>query len=95
MKKIFGNRSIYKFISVVFILVMFACMALCMVGCNMDIIDTHYNFDYAYVMAGDDILAEGPVEQWADLGGDQLQVTIGKNTYFSNSMNIILVDSSK
>ena len=62
-------------------------------GCNKQMIDTKWSFDYAYVELPDGTVVEGEVDSWKDFDdGDQLQVTIDGITYLSNSSRIVLVE---
>ncbi len=61
-------------------------------GCNMDVIDTVYSYDYAYIRLPNGEIIEGVVETWRDYeDGEQLQVTIDGVTYLTNSYNCTLV----
>lgn len=63
-------------------------------GCNRQIIDTHYSFDYAYVYLQDGTVVEGEVSSWRDFdSGDQIQITFKDGyTYLVHSMNCTLID---
>lgn len=60
-------------------------------GCNRTIIDTTYNYDYGYVELPTGEIVEGPVTNWTDYEGDQLQVSINGKTYLTHSSRIVLV----
>ena len=60
---------------------------------NMQIIDTSWSFDYAYIDLGNGKIVEGNVGSWKDWGdSDMIQVTMkdGK-TYFTHSANVVLI----
>jgi len=70
-------------------LALFMCVAF--TGCNKQLIDTSYKFNYAYVNIGNKVI-EGKVESWTDFeNGDQIQVKIDGITYLSSANNIVLV----
>lgn len=63
-------------------------------GFTMTLIDTSYNFNYAYIFTpdGGNTFARGKVEQWKDWdNSDMLQVKIDGKVYYTHSSNIILV----
>ena len=70
-------------------LALFMCVVF--TGCNKQLIDTSYKFNYAYVNIGNKVI-EGKVESWTDFeNGDQIQVKIDGITYLSSANNIVLV----
>ncbi len=74
------------------LLALIAAVMLFLLGCNRQLIDTTYHFNYAYVSLPNGQVVEGIVESWRDFeNGDQLQVRIDGVTYLSNSTNIVLV----
>ncbi len=79
-----------KIIAVLLVLI----FAVVLSGCNMQMIDTTYNFDYATVYSpSGEIIAQGKVQSWKDFeDGDQLQVKIDGVMYLTHSGNIILED---
>ena len=61
-------------------------------GCNKQIFDTTYSFDYAIISLPNGKVIEGKVESWTDYeDGDQLQVKINGKTYLVHSSNIALI----
>lgn len=63
----------------------------CLSGCNRQMIDLNYNFNYAYINIGDKVI-EGKVESWRDYeDSNQIQVKINGVTYYASSNNIVLV----
>ena len=61
-------------------------------GCNYDMVDTVYSYDYAYIFKPDGtVFVEGKVEQWKDYEGEQLQVKIDGKIYLVSSYDCILV----
>ena len=68
-------------------------LSVALTGCNKQMIDTKWSFNYAYVELPDGTVIEGKVDSWKDFDdGDQLQVTIDGITYLSNSSRIVLVE---
>jgi len=85
MKK---NRILFICLIVVVILI-----STFLVGCNMQIIDTKWSFDYAYIDLGNGKSIEGNVDSWKDWNdSDMIQVTMkdGK-TYYTHSANVVLI----
>lgn len=69
-----------------------ALVAIGISGCNYDLIDTQYKFNYAYINVSGQYHVEGKVESWTDYeDGDQLQVTIDGVTYLTHASNVTLV----
>ena len=69
--------------------------AMICVGCNKEVVDrARYKYDYAYVLLPTGEVIEGKVESWNDFPNettDEVQVTIEGKTYFTHSVNIVLV----
>ena len=62
-------------------------------GCNKQIIDTTYNFNYAIIRLQDNTIIEGKVQSWRDYeDGDQLQIKINGVTYLVHSINCTLMN---
>ena len=79
------------FAKYVIILTLLACIVLLAAGCNKQIIDTTYKFDYAIISLPNGEIVEGKVQSWNDYEGDQIQVKINGATYLVHSMNVVLV----
>lgn len=63
-------------------------------GCNHQIIDTTWNYDYAIINLGNGEIIEGKVLSWADFeDGDQIQVKIDGKDYLVHSSNITLISN--
>lgn len=70
-----------------------ALIALSMVGCNKQIIDTTYSFDEAIIRLPNGSIVHGNVTSWKDYeDGDQIQVVIDDTTYLVHSSNIALIN---
>lgn len=62
-------------------------------ACNMNVIDTTWSFDYAYIDLGDGTVVEGKVESWKDWNdSDMVQVKINGKTYYTHGSNVVLID---
>ena len=77
-----------KIIAVVLVLI----FAILLSGCNQQIIDTTFSFNYGTVYSpSGEVVAQGKVQSWADFeDGDQLQVKIDGVMYLTHSSNIVL-----
>lgn len=77
-----------KIIAVVLALI----LALSMMGCNMQVIDLTYSYNYAYIEMPNGSCVEGTVDSWKDFeDGDQLQVVIDGVTYLTDTTRCVLV----
>ena len=73
------------------VLTVIAGLALC--GCNKQLFDTTYHFDYAYIRLQDGTVIQGEVDSWKDFeDGDQLQIVINGDTYLVHSSNATLIE---
>lgn len=61
-------------------------------GCNKQIIDLTYNYNYGTIYSpGGEIIAQGKVQSWTDFeDGDQLQVKIDGVMYLTHANNVVL-----
>lgn len=64
--------------------------ALLMTGCNKQIIDLTYEYNWAQLKMPDGTIVEGGLDSWDDYEGDQLQVKIDGVTYLVHSSNAVL-----
>lgn len=63
-----------------------------LIGCNKDIIDTVYTFDYAIIKLPNGEIVEGEVDKWTDYeDGDQIQITIDGKIYLTSTLNCTLI----
>lgn len=67
-------------------------MGLSLAGCNKQILDLKYTYNYAIIKLQNGEVVEGKVESWKDYEGEQLQVKINGVTYLTNSFNCTLID---
>lgn len=63
-----------------------------LIGCNKDIIDTVYTFDYAIIKLPNGEIVEGEVDKWTDYeDGVQIQVIIDGKVYLTSALNCTLI----
>lgn len=75
------------------IILMLLLVCVIFTGCNKQLIDTTYSFNYAVIRLQDGSIIEGRVQSWRDFeDGDQLQVKIDGVTYLVHSMNCTLIN---
>lgn len=73
-------------------LTLIATMALTLCGCNYQLIDTTYAYDYAIVAMPDGTSKKVEIAKWTDYEGEQLQITSTDGTiYLVSSFNCVLV----
>jgi hypothetical protein len=60
-------------------------------GCNMQLLDTTYSYEYAYVALPNGEVVEGEVDSWVDYESDAIQVVIDGKTYLTHYENVVLV----
>lgn len=73
------------------ITIILAAFTIALTGCNKDLIDTRYKYNYAYIEFPNGQIVEGKVESWTDYEGEQLQVKINGITYLTSSYHCILI----
>ena len=63
-------------------------------GCNKQMVDLTYSYEYAIIGLPNGETVEGRVSSWTDYeDGDQLQVKIDGKTYLVHSSNIVLISN--
>ena len=61
-------------------------------GCNKQIMDLTYSYEYAIIGLPNGEVVEGKVSSWTDFeDGDQLQIRIDGKTYLVHSCNVVLI----
>ena len=61
-------------------------------GCNAQLIDLTYSYEYGYIELPNGEVVEGAVSSWKDYdGGDVVQVVIDGKTYLTHYENVVLV----
>lgn len=61
-------------------------------GCNKQIIDLNYTYNYAIIQLQNGDVVEGSIDSWKDYEGEQLQIKIDGVTYLTNSYNCTLIN---
>lgn len=75
-----------------FITIFLATVAMAILcGCNRQIVDLTYSYDYAQLKMPDGTIVEGKLDNWHDYDGEQVQVVIGGVTYLVSSVNLVMV----
>ena len=65
---------------------------LILAGCNKQLVDLTYSYEYAIIALPNGEIVEGKVTSWTDFeDGDQIQVKIDGKTYLVHSSNIVLI----
>ena len=73
-----------------FIITVALCTGLC--GCNKQIIDLTYAYNYAYIDIPGGAVVEGPIQSWKDYeDGDQIQLKINDVVYLTDTTRCVLV----
>ena len=67
-------------------------MAFGLIGCNKQIFDIQYSFNYAIIQLPNGEIVEGKVDSWKDYEGEQFQVKIDGVVYLTSSYNCTLMD---
>lgn len=60
-------------------------------GCNKQIIDLAYNYNYAIIELPNGEIVEGKISSWKDYEGDQLQIVINGITYLVHSSDAVMM----
>ena len=81
-----------KIIAILLVAVIALSMALITTGCNKQLVDLTYSYEYAIIGLPNGETVEGKVSSWTDFeDGDQIQVRIDGKTYLVHSSNIVLI----
>ena len=63
-------------------------------GCNKQMVDLTYSYEYAIIGLPNGEVVEGKVSSWTDFeDGDQIQVRIDGKTYLVHSSNVVLISN--
>ena len=61
-------------------------------GCNKQVFDTTYKFDYAIIRLPNDEVVEGEIESWTDFqDGDSIQIKINGESYLVHQNSATLI----
>ena len=81
-----------KIIAILLVAVVVLSMARIATGCNKQLVDLTYSYEYAIIGLPNGETVEGKVSSWTDFeDGDQIQVKIDGKTYLVHSSNIVLI----
>ena len=73
------------------LVVILALTVMLLAGCNKQLVDLTYSYEYAIIGLPNGEVVEGKVSIWTDYeDGDQLQVKINGKTYLVHSSNVVL-----
>ena len=65
---------------------------LILAGCNKQLVDLTYSYEYAIIALPNGEIVEGKVSSWTDFeDGDQLQIKIDGKTYLVHRSNVVLI----
>ncbi len=79
-----------RIVSIVAVLVLTLAL---LTGCNKQLVDLNYSFNYAIIQLPDGTIVEGEVQSWTDYDdGEQLQIKIDGVTYLCSSYNCVLMN---
>jgi len=80
---------------IVLLLTVIAVLSACLLsGCNKQIVDLTYSYEYAIIGLPNGETVEGKVSSWTDYeDGDQLQIKIDGKTYLVHSSNVVLISN--
>ena len=81
-------KKIIAFLLAVILMLSVALLA----GCNKQMVDLTYSYEYAIIGLPNGEVVEGKVSSWTDFeDGDQLQIRIDGKTYLVHSSNVVLI----
>lgn len=67
-------------------------MSAVLIGCNKQIVDLTYTYNYAIIQLPNGEIVEGKIQSWCDYEGEQLQVKIDDVIYLCSSYNCVLMN---
>jgi len=81
-----------KTIIVLLLVVILILSTALLAGCNKQMVDLTYSYEYAIIGLPNGEVVEGKVSSWTDFeDGDQIQVKIAGKTYLVHSSNVVLI----
>ena len=81
-----------KLIAILLVAAMTLGLAAITTGCNKQMVDLTYSYEYAIIGLPNGEVVEGKVSSWTDFeDGDQIQVKINGKTYLVHSSNVVLI----
>ena len=83
-----------KIIAILLVVIVALSLALITTGCNKQLMDLTYSYEYAIIGLPNGESVEGKVTSWTDFeDGDQIQVKIEGKTYLVHSSNVVLISN--
>ena len=83
-----------KIIAILLVVIVALSLALITTGCNKQLVDLTYSYEYAIIGLPNGESVEGKVTSWTDFeDGDQIQVKIEGKTYLVHSSNVVLISN--
>ena len=81
-----------KLIAILLVVALSLGLILFTAGCNKQMVDLTYSYEYAIIGLPNGEVVEGKVTSWTDFDdGDQIQVKINGKTYLVHSSNVVLI----
>ena len=81
-----------KYLAILLVAALSVSLAAYTVGCNKQMVDLTYSYEYAIIGLPNGEVVEGKVTSWTDFeDGDQIQVKIDGKTYLVHSSNVVLI----
>ena len=81
-----------KWSALILVVITILATVLVMSGCNKQMVDLTYSYEYAVIGLPNGEVVEGKVSSWTDFeDGDQIQVKIDGKTYLVHSSNVVLI----
>ena len=76
------------------LVVILALTVMLLAGCNKQLVDLTYSYEYAIIGLPNGETVEGKVSSWTAFeDGDQLQIRIDGKTYLVHSSNVVLISN--
>ena len=89
---VFERITMKKMFAILLVAAISLGLASLTVGCNKQMVDLTYSYEYAILSLPNGEVVEGKVSSWTDFeDGDQIQVKINGKTYLVHSSNIVLI----
>ena len=83
-----------KVIAIILAAALVFSLGLMAAGCNKQMVDLTYSYEYAIIGLPNGEVVEGKVTSWTDFeDGDQIQVRIDGKTYLVHSSNVVLISN--
>ena len=81
-----------KMITIILVAALAVSLAFFTIGCNKQMVDLTYSYEYAIIGLPNGEVVEGKVSSWTHFeDGDQIHVKIDGKTYLVHSSNIVLI----